>query len=195
MLLTPELKKIEKEAEKLDKEIGLYFGDLNEIVAEDFSIVYCGATATNRPINANGYCVTFAYSPNRANKKQIYYVQSDINLSYERTCNAGIWSKWTNVININPNNILNISFDDVIDLGYSSIYAVNLHGVTNTNWKGFPKGAYKYGRLITLHHNYGYAKVQIYITDYPNASYGGVYIRTQKGTWLKVSGTAVEPTE
>lgn len=75
-------------------EIELYFGDLNAVEAKDFKVVYAGASATNRPVNANGYCVTMAYNPNRSNKKQIYYVQSNSNLVFERTCNSGVWTEW-----------------------------------------------------------------------------------------------------
>lgn len=75
-------------------EIELYFGDLNAVEAKDFKVVYAGALATNRPVNVNGYCVTMAYNPNRSNKKQIYYVQSNSNLVFERTCNSGVWTEW-----------------------------------------------------------------------------------------------------
>jgi len=75
-------------------EIELYFGDLNAVEAKDFKVVYAGASATNRPVNVNGYCVTMAYNPNRSNKKQIYYVQSNSNLVFERTCNSGVWTEW-----------------------------------------------------------------------------------------------------
>lgn len=78
--------------EKLDKGIKTYLGDLNDIDAKGIEIVYTGTETTNKPEVANGYCITLATSVTY--KKQIYYNQTDTNVSFERTCNNGIWTEW-----------------------------------------------------------------------------------------------------
>lgn len=78
--------------EKLDKGIKTYLGDLNDIDTKGIEIVYTGTETTNKPEVTNGYCITLATSVTY--KKQIYYNQTDTNISFERTCNNGIWTEW-----------------------------------------------------------------------------------------------------
>lgn len=89
------------------------------------------------------------------------------------------------------------SFNDIMSDGENTVYSIiSDYGITKK--AGFPTGAYGYGILITLNPNAitsssnWWSVAQIYIADMP-ASYG-VYFRTRlTTTWIRVSGTAVNP--
>lgn len=88
--LEKQIKNLKTRINSLEKlESNVFFGDLNNVKEK---VVYAGTGALNKPNKSNGFCITLIFNENY--KKQIFYIVSTDNTSYERTLIDGIWGNW-----------------------------------------------------------------------------------------------------